>query len=234
MTKMLIGCPVKDRNWILPFWKIYVEAAVPSKIQFEYVFAVGKEDQETLDLLSNWPNVHIVLLDEKYSKYKRNWGDPGRLSFMTYARNELLKKVRELNPNYFLSLDSDILIQRDCISNLLATIREHDKYEVAAVGARQYMDQTDPSCTSGAVFTRNGFSRIQDFGIHRAELIMAVKLMNRRGFNVDYEDHRHGEDIGWCKAVARNGYTLMYDARVANKHVMHPEWLGIVDKRVGF
>lgn len=231
---MLIGCPVKDRNWILPLWKAHVDGAMPSRMDYEFVFAVGKDDEETLGLISNWPRTHVTLLDEKHSKYERNWAEPGRLEFMTYARNELLKKVRELRPTYFFSLDSDILITKDCISNSLSTIREFDAWKVAAVGSRLYMDQTDSNCSSAGVFTRNGFTRMDTKGIQTVGLIMAAKLMNSRGYNVDYEDHKNGEDIGWCKAVARNGFTLMYDARAANKHVMAPYWLNQVDKRIGW
>jgi hypothetical protein len=64
----------------------------------------------------------------------RNWGDTGRLQAMVGLRNQLLRRVRELAPDYFLSLDSDLLVAEDCLSELLASSAFG-----AAVGLRSYI-----------------------------------------------------------------------------------------------
>ncbi len=53
-------------------------------------------------------------------------------------------------------------------------------------------------------------------------------------YNVNYDYHNFGEDLGWSKNMARAKAKIFFDGRVKNKHCMNPEWLERVDKRVGF
>ena len=63
---------------------------------------------------------------------------------------------------------------------------------------------------------------------------MAIKMMSPKAYNIDYESHIHGEDLGWSKAVKNAGGQMLWDGQVASKHVMNMKMFDVVDKRVGY
>jgi hypothetical protein len=79
-----------------------------------------------------------------------------------------------------------------------------------------------------------GLIRVDGRGCHKADVIMAVKLMSPAAYNVDYEVHRQGEDIGWSIAARKKGVKLGWDGRTVSKHLMTKDALDKIDKRVGF
>lgn len=234
---LVVGCPVSDRNWILPLWKKHVEQALEG-LSYEFLFVVEHDDYDTLDLLGTWDKTSVMIMDKSYKPYVRDWGNKNRLRYLTDLRNVLLSGVREIQPDYFMSLDSDILLDKETIKNLIDTAENFNIQGKLpwAVGGKTYMDQIDPRITSAGWWSGHYFSRVPDNNRNPvvADLIMACKLMKLEAYSVPYEYHVSGEDIGWCKAVQAEGGVLAYDGRVANKHVMTPEWLGLVDKRVGW
>ncbi len=153
---------------------------------------------------------------------------------MVHLRNRLLGAVREIGPDWFLSLDSDVLVHPRLVSNLIETSVGWD-----AVGGKLYMTshQSDTNEVSFADFCRSGSNRWfrqNTIGVHRIDVVMACVLMRSRAYNVDYEFHHAGEDIGHALAMKRAGVTVAADGRVTNRHVMSPEALDRPDKRCGW
>lgn len=226
----LIGCPVYRRAWILPAWFDHVRAACEkANITPAYAFVVDPADEETMEAISVQEGGGYVFgVPDKRNQERRAWNKE-RYEWMVELRNELLGVVRLVEPRLFLSLDSDILLHPDAIANMLETIQECD-----AVGGRAYMTPTGVNFPSYANLGREGSLIRKDFdGVFPIEVIMAIKLMKPQAYSVDYRYDRQGEDIGWSKACREAGLKLMVDARVGNKHVMAPEFMGF-DKRVGY
>jgi hypothetical protein len=71
-------------------------------------------------------------------------------------------------------------------------------------------------------------------GVIPADIIMAVKIMAPAAYDVDYQYHFHGEDIGWSAACRAKGLKLGWDNRHINKHVLVPGMLATVDRRLGW
>lgn len=234
--KILIGCPVTNREWILTEWFYHVDKAVAAlDAEIEFAFVCGTSVDRTrglLDLeLALRPNGHYVVDYEEhpYHGYQRFW-DLTRYHHMTDVRNVLLQAVRAIKPDYFLSLDSDILLHKDAISNLLESIEGYP-----AVGGKLYMTPAPDCIPSFAnIGPNNNLRRDDAEGVMEVDVIMAMKLMRPEAYHIDYRPDFQGEDIGWSKACRESGLKLRWDGRVISKHVMHRDDLGRVDERLGW
>jgi hypothetical protein len=232
--KLLVGCPTRNRTWILEEWREHVERATPGDWDLQYVFVVGIDDRETIEMLRSWPRTQIIYVEEPDPGPKRSWGSVGRYDHMVFLRNTMLSKVRYLEPDLFLSLDSDILIGQDTIRDMYETLVDQ---EFDAIGGVTWLDPVDPYCTNVANWTSNqmkAFKRVQSSGHHAVDVIMAIKLMTPAAYNVDYCYHFYGEDLGWNKNMFLAKKRIGMDGRTPSKHVMSPDWLLRKDKRVGW
>lgn len=233
MTRVIIGCPVRQRNWVLPIWREYALQSKPENVDLSFAFVVGVDDHETIDLLSSWPDTSLIPVEEPELKFNRDWGDKSRYHHMVYVRNTLLSYIRMKRPDFFFSLDSDILVGRDTLSQLIDTSRNRDFDGVAGL---TFLDRADKTCTNAANFVNNKsfYKRVVSNGVHPVDIIMAVKLMNPNAYSIDYSYNKFGEDVGWSKNAKEAGLTLGMDGRSPNKHIMKIDDLERIDKRVGW
>lgn len=230
--EFLVGCPVYKRAWALPRWFEHLgEACELAGVEPVYVFIVDPDDEETIECISAQDGAGYVYAVAGPNMDARNWGKD-RFEWMVKLRNELLGVVRLVEPRLFLSLDSDIMLHRDALKNMMETIESCD-----AVGGKTYMTENGTAFPSWANIGKGigkGLIRYEADGQFSVQAIMAIKLMSPRAYNIDYQFHPHGEDIGWSIACREAGLKLMWDGRVASKHVMKPSSIDFVDARVGF
>ena len=230
---MLIGCPVSHREWILPLWRSYVEVSLAKAgiENFSFIFAVSKSDTEMMEMLESWDKTQLVLVGEMPRKDKRLW-DEKRIRYMTDLRNTLLEAVRKEAPDYFFSLDSDILLHRDAVESAMSVFEENP--DVWAVGLKAYMTPQGQAYPSVANYKDDEHRQKREKGYLRPDVndvifpdaIMAAKIMTPDAYHVDYVYKRWGEDGGWSDALIMDrGGVLAFDGRVVNKHVMNPDFL---------
>lgn len=233
--KVVVGCPTRNRTWILPKWKEFVDKGIPSDVDYEFVFVVGDDDTKTIDLLSEWDNVFLIKTQEDEIGDVRSWADKTRYEHMAYIRNLLLQKVREISPDLFVSIDSDILLNQDTFASVIETFEQTD---AAAVGSLAYLEKVDKSITNAGMWIDpircKGFRRVKPDGSYEVDILMALKFMKADAYNVDYSFHSLGEDLGWSRDVKKQGLKLAFNGTVGNKHVMSPDWLDREDKRIGW
>lgn len=234
--KLLVGCPIWHREWIVDEWvDSVVLSAKYADIKPQFLVVCDPRDP-TSDKLTEICKKRrlglkqIFVEENRPPTDKRQWTHE-RFAHMVYLRNTLLKGVRRLGPEYFLSLDSDILLAPETIHNLIESSADYD-----AVGGKCYMTTRGKQVPSYAMFKPGSTSlrRSECSAVMRVHVIMAIKLMKPEAYKIDYTVDRHGEDIGWSLAARVGGLKLGWDGRVANKHVMHPQMLGVIDDRVGF
>ena len=136
--RIIVGCPVRDRAWVLPHWFQYIEEAFSAiGEEPEYAFVIGTCTDNSLEVIRNHTSNRTWIssrseeppIDMQY----RQWGED-RYVQMTAARNELLSLVRHESPDLFLSIDSDILINPNTLPLLIEDLNEFD-----AVGGKLYM-----------------------------------------------------------------------------------------------
>lgn len=137
---------------------------------------------------------------------------------MVRLRNRLLAEVRSHSPQYFLSVDSDVLLHRMSLVHLFETIEDG---AFAAVGGGTNMTATETTVPSFAVLSDTGrLLRPKGAFVRRVDVLMAVKLMTPVAYSVDYRFDTRGEDVGWSNACRHAGLTLGWDGRVMSDHVM--------------
>jgi hypothetical protein len=228
--KLVIGCPVARRDWILPWWFDHVERACTdaSVEPPTYVFVLPRDDpcRETIEKRAS---LYVMLEAPSRPNDRRDWR-PKRYQEMVELRNDLLFTVRMIEPDAFLSLDSDILLAPTAITELLAELGNFD-----AVGGKCFMTPSGRMCPSYANMGRDSqLVRRDAVGCFEVDVIMAIKLMNPTAYNVDYQFHMQGEDIGWSLAARQAGLHLGWTGRVCSKHVLDPSMLNQTDVRCGF
>lgn len=234
--RLLVGCPLFDRAWIIGKWFDHVEEACANLgVAPSYIFIGDPLDKSVLlarDCAADYDRTfHLVEEEENLDvSYKRRWTE-NRLRRMVDLRNALLTRVRELQPAYFLSLDSDILLHRHSLVNMMETVYRYD-----AVGGKAYMSSPPGlSCPSyGMQDGKIQITRVDSNNVMDVDVIMAVKLMTTKAYEIDYRYEYEGEDIGWSMACREAGLTLGWDGRVCNKHIMNPTQVNVWDERVGF
>lgn len=233
MNRLLVGCPVRDRAWILPAWFEHLDAAaVAADVALEFVFTGPKDDVDTWMAVMEGAagsDVWVHFTDEPAGPPDNDghaWDADSKLH-MVGIRNQLLGAVRRLQPAMFLSIDSDVLIAHLALVSMIETLRRG----YAAVGGGCYMSN---GIGASSFYTVDG-SRPDSPGMVRTDVgvIMALKLLTPDAYWVDYEYHHLGEDIGWSEAVRRHGGFLAWDNRYTSRHVMQrgEDW-GRRDKRL--
>lgn len=230
--KIVVGCPIKNRAFVFPAWLKHVRAAFAEiGVQPQFVFEYGESQDETWEMI-NHLSYHYQAVERLDVDHQRHW-NMGRFEEMAFIRNTLLRRVRLLKPDFFLSLDSDILIAPGVLPNLLETYLSHD---CAAVGGKLYMQSRYTACPSYAYMVNyaEGLRRPDSEGVILVDVIMAMKLMSPAAYNVDYQADHQGEDVGWSKACHDAGLKLVWDGRIASKHIMRPEMLDEIDERCGY
>lgn len=220
----------------MPDWFRHVEVACERlKIEPSYVFAADPRDTQTIDIIEAASEfydreVHVTWIEETPDTPEVRTWNAERYHRMVHLRNELLHKVRELQPESFLSLDSDIFLNADA----LVMMREgFDRF--AAVGGKAYMTPDGTNFPSWMNFRNGGMERYDhESGPVEVDVIMAIKWMSPAAYAVDYQFNEQGEDIGWSIACKAQGLHLAWDGRVPNKHVMSSDMTARIDVRCGF
>src|SRR3546814_10419388 len=91
-------------------------------------------------------------------------------------RNSALKVVRELHPDAYWSLDSDILVAPQALQLALESLSRFD-----AVGSRCYMTRTGTAFPSAASLTTRGrLRRVHSEDVCQVEVVMASVLDRKR------------------------------------------------------
>lgn len=221
MTDIIIGGPISRREWIIDRWYDHaITAAENAGLEPQFLHVVNIHDTPTRDRLR--PDSIQVLTEEPKRQDKRIWNH-GRYRHMVDLRNRGLTAVREHQPRYFLSCDSDILLHPNAIVSLVDAI-EHPalpRLTFDAVGGKCFMTAPSEEYPSCGMITRTGGIRRVDTpnAVFAVDVIMAIKLMTPKAYNVDYTFHLHGEDIGWCLAARAAGVKIGWDGRVLSTHV---------------
>ena len=235
--KLLVGCPISRRGWVLPWWFEALQRAVPDGWDVAGLFVGDGLDNETWEAMQGAPfSWSLVRSGEKSLPFHRDWSTAGRYAHMAELRNRLLDHVRFREPDLFLSLDSDVLLHPAALSLALENIGRFD-----AVGMACHMTPlvTNAGPVRGSTMAPNyGMYRDQrlvrpmlDPGVRQVDVIMAAKLMSPVAYSVDYRTHRLGEDIGWSLSGRKAGVTFGWDNRVWSRHVMAPSELAFHDPR---
>lgn len=246
---ILIGCPVYNRDWILPLWFDRIKNQDIPLSELGFVFVVSSHDKDTLNALFRFQaeNPGLAHFDVVYedgvthekhredteAMYHRTWSQETSLRRMVLLRNTLLGAVRDIQPELFFSLDSDILLEDPAtISKLAQIVRDNPR---SAVSPLAYMSHTrlHPSFMIHKPLIQSDkkvFVRLRDWprdSIFEVDVIMAAKMMSPDAYNTPYAYHKQGEDIGWSMACTERDITLYLDSRTYSCHLLSRKMLDL-------
>jgi len=238
--KLIIGCPIYKRDWIIPVWVAAIERQSFPLNDIGFVFVASESDTKTISMLNKWKNLHteiplfdIVIKDDvphhEHSQNSRQW-TMSKYHHMISLRNCLLEKVRKHNSDFFFSLDSDVILQNSSTIELLIS---HIKDGADAVSPLMFMTPFGmeyPSVMSWIDEPGKKAQRAKNYPIgtyFKSDIIMAAKMMSKQVLqNVDYVFHSQGEDLGWSADAYYKGYGNLFSASyIYAPHIMHKEML---------
>lgn len=238
--KLIIGCPIYKRDWIFPFWVAAIEKQTMDLSKIGFVFVVSSNDETTIKYIQLWKKIHseipLIEIVEKndiahheHEQNSRQW-TMSKYHNMVSLRNALLDEVRKYQPEFFFSLDSDIIIQNSMTIELLIS---HIKDGADAVSPLMFMTPFDtkfPSVMNWVDKPGERARRMEKYPLgtyFKSDIIMAAKMMSKEVYNnVNYAFHAQGEDLGWCAEANKKGFKNLYSASyIYAPHIMHPEML---------
>jgi hypothetical protein len=225
--KVVIGAPVKDRAWVIPTWYRAIEEQEIDDVDVSVICIVSPSSDNTKELLEERGG--IVLFhdtDLKPGRSRRDidghiWGDMETYAYMSDLRNSLTWAARGLEADYFLSLDSDIILPKNGLATLLDYAADHEGVVSPSVNmvARgtvwnqmSWVDNSRPSMAHRP---------IQEPMEGAADVVMACMLLDRSAMDVNWKAHRQGEDIGFCIDAAAKGVKLWWLPTVRCSHYMY-------------
>lgn len=230
----IVGCPVYKREWILSQWFEHVHTACAAvDIEPAFVFVGDPEDPETEQLIFKTGARILSYQHVSANHFEERVWNLHRYNTMVLLRNRLLQGVRAQSPDHFLSLDSDVLLHDQSVGNMLETLEDNPSW--SAVGGKAYLTPKGKEAPTYANLNQNAnLIRPDRDDVFRCDVIMAIKLMTKSAYSVDYKVHKQGEDIGWSLSCREKGLLLGFDGRVVSKHCMSPEMLNEEDVRCGY
>jgi len=239
MLDLVIGCPIYKRDWIFPYWISCIENQNIDFSKIGFVFEASPNDEETIEMLIRYrnarPDIPEFIIDIKpdvphfiHEEGTRTWS-MSKYENMVNLRNAMLNKVRELNPNYFFSLDSDILLTNP---NTIQLLISHIQSGADAVSPLMFMTPMDKMYPSVMNWEnepgKRGYRKVSyPLGEYfKSDIIMAAKMMSKDIYsNVNYSLHAQGEDLGWSGNAAKLGYNLYSASYIYAPHIMHKAML---------
>lgn len=233
--KVLIGCPVFDRAWILPDWFAAIEKQTFPLEDIGFIFELGPNDDETHDILWEWHMNHpqVAVFDGQIQdRMKHRSHDEGSRIWqltdyerMVTLRNSLLDRAILYEPDAYFSLDSDIILENP------HTIEELFFYmcsDLDAVSPLCYMTPTGidyPNAMKWAYAGPGPAIRVKPdptVDLQRVDIIMAAKMMNVEVYQqTRYRWHKQGEDLGWSQHCYEQDLKLYLLPKVYATHIMH-------------
>lgn len=125
--KVLVGCPIFERAWILPKW-LDALAAEAANVDLHVFFCLTQGKDKTgeliFDAIKKYPfPITVENFSGGIEDHSRDWTDPQRVQTIADKRNKLLDAIKPVKSDYFLMLDSDVLVAPGGITALIDTIK---------------------------------------------------------------------------------------------------------------
>jgi hypothetical protein len=226
MKNILIGCPVRNREWILPDYLKALENLDYPKENLAFHFILNDSTDKSKEILLNWKyetmkdGYRYVRITELNFDYPPDWGET-RITTngssitrfnkgykaLSVLRNLLLDLAwLDIKSDYLFSIDSDIIVKPDILSNLLLA----EKHIIAGLVKND---------SSNYNFTPKG---ITPKGVREVDIAGAIILISRKVIDnkrIRYSPGKTGEDEGFCFSAKAQGFKSYILSDLQN-HIM--------------
>lgn len=227
VKKVMIGCPVRNRAWILPrYLKSISNLEYPGEY-LSYCFIVNDCIDSTPDLLADFARerpgqVKIIVHNMGRLKSRSHLRGYYHFAHLAWLRNILLSAFLQSDCEYLFSIDSDILLPPYALNRLLK-----DECEIISALVCNGHETRDPGIYNILRHNKDGTWRhIREFsreGVFEVECTGAVYLLKRNvidGYGIRYSAAYGAEDIGFCMNALSKGIKIFCDGRVEGEHYM--------------
>lgn len=238
-----ISCPVRDREKYLPYYLDCLYNLDYNKKLITLRFLVNDSTDNSENILLDFKQKH----NEEYKDiiidvWNRGVEADARVlhvrnriyEHLTALRNKLM---RTNNSDFYLSVDSDIMMERDTLKKLILNDREIvagliiNGYLVEPRNAKQYPNILIQSEEDKNKYNHVGNWRIRErFGERLIEVdftgaIILIKKEVTKDKNIYYDVHPQGEDLFFCKTAQKRGYKVYCDLSCKATHCMDLNFL---------
>lgn len=226
MHRVMVGCPVRDRAWILPRYLAHLCRLRYPRELLSLCFVVNDSTDGTHDLLQQFAEAHrgeyrrvkLVVFDQGAIKDARRRDVRLQIfSTLASARNRLLEELTD--EDYLFSVDSDVLVPPEALAALLACRKD-------IVAARVWNDRarTAPNflCRGSRWYLHP--ATFPEHELFEVDVTGAVYLLSREvARQVRYGYHPQGEDVYFSEQARKAGFRLWVNPEVHCEHVLAPE-----------
>jgi len=122
---LIAGCPASGREWACDRWVRFLVVATEFAGRDDLVIymLIPNDDESTAEAIEKACKKYQIELvlqrSDEPTIRGRDWTTLGRYEQITKARNIMLGTIREMSPDLFLSIDSDILIGVPVLDGLI-------------------------------------------------------------------------------------------------------------------
>lgn len=241
MTTITIAAPIRDREWILPYYLKHLENIDYPKDRIELLFVINDNSDNSYQLLNDYKNRHIDSYKRiRLETYNRNVPGDNRetvarkkyiYDHLSKLKNYIMSKVKT---DFLLFIDSDILVPSDIITNLL----KHRKDIVSGLIWNGYLVSPEKPYLYPNVMKsigKNLYSHIVNYRVKniepsscltRVDLTGAVMLLSKAVYkSIRFGYHPQGEDAHFCNMAQNKGFEIFCDLGVFCHHVMNEKLL---------
>lgn len=224
MLKVMIGCPLRDRAWVLPRYLDCLQKLDKSQCQVQYAFIINDCSDHSPRILAGFAHGQpelVKLIEKNYDApggYRRGQYNFGRLAQL---RNLLLNIFLQSDCDYLFSLDSDILVPANTLTQLLTddcdiiSALVCNGHEIGDDGIYNILKREN----DGSYVHIRNFPRDRVFPV---DCTGAAYLIKRAviASGVRYSSQRGGEDVAFCEDAANRGFNIFCDGRLECLHLM--------------
>lgn len=225
LTSVMVGCPVRNRAWILPYYLEALEKLDYPQELIVYGFIVNNSVDDTEKILRDFSDRH----PGQVKIHVHNFASPGRhqrgyysLSNLAVLRNLFIDLFLASSSQYLFSVDSDIIVPPHSLRYLL-----NDECDVTAalvcnghqIGDQGVFNILNQNNKGNYIHIRN-FPSNRIFPVDCTGAAYLIKRTVLVGTEIRYSADRGSEDIAFCEKVRNHGLEIVCDPRVICEHIM--------------
>jgi glycosyltransferase involved in cell wall biosynthesis len=224
--KLLLGAPAYNRAWIIPEWLDSLQSQDGIDcFDVEYIACVSPSEDNTLELLQQGGFIIITedVFRQKYESDLHVWGNMNVYEKMAQIRNKLLMWAKVNNFDYFLSIDTDIILPKNGLQKMISFIDRYPGMVAPALSMvhnqtiwniMDWVDSFNPNLAYRP--------KIRHLEVQQVDVIMACILMDKSAISkVKWKEHTLGEDVGLCIEAEKYEVNRWWLSTIKCDHRMH-------------
>ncbi|OME55384.1 hypothetical protein BSK59_12960 [Paenibacillus odorifer] len=249
---ILIACPVRNREWILPAYLEHLHSLKYPKKNLSILWVINQSDDNSEQILKKFQreysheyrkitikifNGSKIVPNDKRIRATRNRYIYNHLAEL---RNYILSQVG--NNDFIFSSDSDILLKPDTLTQLINS----DKDIISSIIFNGYKFDKENAWRYPNILKQLSDGKIEHIAnsyvkkspISKISKLLqvdvtgaSVLLSKYAATKIKYGYHIQGEDVAFCLEAKKKGFDIWCDIGLFNQHIMDKEML--VDYKKG-